>query len=125
MALLKLPLHYSHPICKEAEQAWSQQLENNPKLQQLSEEMLAFFADGFIEGFTSARIKQERQSLWTDYANRFEVQEKDGLFFVMDYASEMILGGELFKSELEAESYKAEFIEYDKQQENYFNKSGR
>lgn len=125
MALLKLPLDYSHPICKEAEQAWAKELENNSKLQQLSDEMLAFFADGFIEGYTSARIKQERQALWTDYENRFEVQEKDGLFFVMDYASEMILGGELFKSELEAESYKAEFIEYDKQQEIYFNKSGR
>lgn len=73
-----------------------------------------------------ALLKQvERQALWTDYANRFEVQEKDGLFFVQDYATEMILGGSLFKSELEAEDYKAEFIEYDKQQERYFNQSGR
>jgi hypothetical protein len=64
-------------------------------------------------------------NLWNDYANRFEVREEDGLFWVWDYATNMILGGSLFKSELEAEDYKAEFIEYEKQQEIYFNKSGR
>ena len=125
MALLKLPLHYSHPICKEAEQAWAKELENNSKLQQLDDETLAIFADGFIEGYTSARIKQERQDLWTDYENRFEVQEKGEHFLIWDYATDMALGGHEFKTELEAEGFKQEFIEYDKQQEIYFNKSGR
>lgn len=125
MALLRLPLDYSHPICKEAEQAWAKELENNSKLQQLSDEMLAFFADGFIEGYTSARIKQERQALWTDYENRFEVREEDGDFWIWDYATNGILGGNVFKSELEAEGFKEEFIEYEKQKEHYFNKSGR
>ena len=125
MALLKLPLHYSHPICKEAEQAWAKELENNSKLQQLDDETLAIFADGFIEGYTSARIKQERQDLWTDYENRFEVREEDGDFWIWDYATRGILGGNVFKSELEAEGFKEEFIEYEKEKELYYNKSGR
>ena len=82
-------------------------------------------ADAFIKGVKYQQKKPDPTAIWTDYENRFEVQEKDGLFFVHDYATNMILGGNLFKSELEAEDYKAEFIEYDKQQERYFNKSGR
>lgn len=73
-----------------------------------------------------ALLKQvERQALWTDYENRFEVQENGELFIVWDYATDMALGGCEFKTEQEAESYREEFIEYDKQQEIYFNKSGR
>jgi hypothetical protein len=73
-----------------------------------------------------ALLKQvDRHALWTDYPNRFEVQEKDNHFLIWDYATDMTLGGHEFKTELEAEVFREEFIEYDKQQETYFNKSGR
>ena len=65
------------------------------------------------------------QELWTDYENRFEVREEDGDFWIWDYATKGILGGNVFKSELEAEGFKEEFIEYEKEKELYYNKSGR
>ncbi len=82
-------------------------------------------AEAFIRGVTYATRKQRQRDLWTDYANRFEVREEDGLFWVWDYATDMILGGNHFNSEQEAEDYREEFTEYEKQKETYYNQSGR
>lgn len=82
-------------------------------------------AIAFVRGVQYATNKQAERDLWTDYESRFEVMEKDSLFYVYDHATKVILGGNMFKSELEAEDHKQEFIDYDKQQEIYFNKSGR
>ena len=82
-------------------------------------------AEAFVRGVKYQQKKTNSLELWTDYENRFEVREEDGLFWVWDYATNMILGGNTFKSELEAEGFKNEFIEYDKEQERYYKKSGR
>ena len=88
-----------------------------------------FECDAFILGYNMSKKehdqKQAQRDLWTDYANRFEVREEDGLFWVWDYATDMILGGYHFQSEQEAENYREEFTEYEKQKETYYNKSGR
>lgn len=49
-------LTYEHPIAKQAEQAWAEYLESNPKLQELDDVALSFYADGFIDGFARANL---------------------------------------------------------------------
>jgi hypothetical protein len=82
-------------------------------------------AEAFIRGVTYATRKQKQRDLWTDYANRFEVREQNDLFYVYDRAELVIVGNNLFKTELEAEDYRDEFIQAEKEQETYYNKSGR
>jgi hypothetical protein len=55
---LRKPLTYDHPLLKEAEQAWSNEFESNEKLQALDDLALSFYADGFIDGYVQARLKQ-------------------------------------------------------------------
>jgi hypothetical protein len=53
---LKQPLTYDHPLMKEAEEAWSLELDSNIKLQSLDDVALSFYADGFIDGYIQARL---------------------------------------------------------------------
>jgi hypothetical protein len=82
-------------------------------------------AEAFIRGVTYANRKHRQRDLWTDYANRFEVMEKDNLFYVYDHAESVIIGGELFANELEAYDLMEDFIKEEKEQERYYNQSGR
>ena len=82
-------------------------------------------AEAFIRGFNYAIRKSAKQNLWTDYANRFEVMGKDNLFYVYDHAESVIVGGELFANELEAYDLMEDFIKEEKEQERYYNQSGR
>jgi hypothetical protein len=88
-----------------------------------------FECDAFILGYNMSRKEQEQKQaerdLWTNYGKRFEVMEKDGFFYTHDHATGMILGSNLFKTELEAEENRDEFIQYEKEQERYYNQSGR
>jgi hypothetical protein len=82
-------------------------------------------AEAFIRGVTYATRKQAQRDLWTDYGKRFEVMEKDNLFYVYDHATQVILEGELFANELEAYDLMEDFIKEEKEQETYYNQSGR
>ena len=88
-----------------------------------------FECDAFILGYNMSKKEQEQlqaqRDLWTDYGKRFEVMEKDNLFYVYDHATQVILEGELFANELEAYDLMEDFIKEEKEQENYFNNSGR
>jgi hypothetical protein len=50
---------------------------------------------------------------------------KDNLFYVYDHAESVIVGGELFANELEAYDLMEDFIKEEKEQERYYNQSGR
>jgi hypothetical protein len=82
-------------------------------------------AEAFIRGVKYANRKRVQLDLWTNYEERFEIKEDGENFLIWDYATGMTLGGHEFKSELEAEVFKREFIEYEKEQERYYNQSGR
>jgi hypothetical protein len=88
-----------------------------------------FECNAFILGYNMSKKEQEQlqaqRDLWTDYGKRFEVKEKDNLFYVYDHAESVIIGGELFANELEAYDLMEDFIKEEKEQENYFNQSGR
>jgi hypothetical protein len=88
-----------------------------------------FECDAFILGYNMSKKEQEQlqaqRDLWTNYGKRFEVKEKDNLFYVYDHATQVILEGELFANELEAYDLMEDFIKEEKEQENYFNNSGR
>ena len=88
-----------------------------------------FECDAFILGYNMSRKEQEqkqaKRDLWTNYGKRFEVMEKDNLFYVYDHAESVIIGGELFANELEAYDLMEDFIKEEKEQEHYFNQSGR
>ena len=88
-----------------------------------------FECDAFILGYNMSRKEQEQKQaerdLWTNYGKRFEVMEKDNLFYVYDHAESVIIGGELFANELEAYDLMEDFIKEEKEQEHYFNQSGR
>jgi len=88
-----------------------------------------FECDAFILGYNMSKKEQEQlqaqRDLWTNYGKRFEVMEKDNLFYVYDHATQVILEGELFANELEAYDLMEDFIKEEKEQENYFNNSGR
>jgi hypothetical protein len=88
-----------------------------------------FECDAFILGYNMSKKeqkqKQAERDLWTNYGKRFEVMEKDNLFYVYDHAESVIIGGELFANELEAYDLMEDFIKEEKEQETYFNQSGR
>jgi hypothetical protein len=88
-----------------------------------------FECDAFILGYNMSKKEQEqlqaKRALWTDYANRFEVMDKDSLFYVYDHAHAQIVGEELFANEIEAEDFKDDLIKEEKEQERYYNQSGR
>ena len=85
--------------------------------------------NAFILGYNMSKKEQEqlqaKRALWTDYANRFEVMDKDSLFYVYDHAHAQIVGEELFANEIEAEDFKEDLIKEEKEQERYYNQSGR
>ena len=82
-------------------------------------------AEAFIRGVKYANRKQAQRDLWTNYEERFEVMDKDGLFYVYDHAHAQIVGEELFANEIEAEDFKEDLIKEEKEQEHYYNQSGR
>lgn len=88
-----------------------------------------FECNAFILGYNMSKKEQEQKQaerdLWTNYGKRFEVMEKDNLFYVYDHAEGVIIGGELFANELEAYDLMEDFIKEEKEQEHYFNQSGR
>ena len=88
-----------------------------------------FECNAFILGYNMSRKEQEQKQaerdLWTNYGKRFEVMEKDNLFYVYDHATQVILEGELFANELEAYDLMEDFIKEEKEQETYYNQSGR
>jgi hypothetical protein len=88
-----------------------------------------FECDAFILGYNMSKKEQEQKQaerdLWTNYGKRFEVKEKDNLFYVYDHATQVILEGKLFANELEAYDLMEDFIKEEKEQETYYNQSGR
>ena len=82
-------------------------------------------AEAFVRGVKYANRKQAQRDLFTDYENRFEVLEKGDSFCVFDHAFNVIVGGELFAEEEDADDFKESLIQEEQQQENYYTKSGR
>jgi hypothetical protein len=83
----------------------------------------------FIVGYNMRKKEEEqlraKRALWTNYEKRFEIQEKKGLFYVYDHSELVIVGNELFETEQEADDFKEDLIKEEKEQERYYNQSGR
>lgn len=88
-----------------------------------------FECDAFILGYNMSQKEEEQKQaerdLWTDYGKRFEVVEKDNLFYVYDNAKQAIVEEQLFQNELDAYDLMEDFIKECKHQDDYENKSGR
>ena len=76
-------------------------------------------ARAFVRGVQFA----DSQNLWTDYPKRFQVLLMNDRFFLYDFAEEKDLGN--YETEEEAHEARLDAIEEDKQQDKYFNNSGR
>jgi hypothetical protein len=91
-----------------------------------------FECNAFILGYNMSKKEQEqlqaKRDLWTNYEARFEVMEQHGLdtrFYVYDHAHAQIVGDQLFQYEEDADDFKEDLIKEEKEQERYYNQSGR